>query len=36
MSNPNIDELVKSQGFVIFSILHLMISMGYEPGNFKF
>jgi len=31
-----LDGLVKSQGFVIFSILHLMISMGYEPGFFKF
>ncbi len=26
------DGLVKSQEFVIFSISHLMISMGYEPG----
>ena len=36
MASPNIDELVKSQGFDIFSILHLMFSMSYEPGYFKF
>ncbi len=35
VSNINCVGLAKSQEFVIFSISHLMISMGYDPGLFE-